>query len=199
MHFTDITGLAGNALAIVTAFLLVPGVSRLSPGKLAVLLGALALTALIPFGGLPLAAYLRGAIGDLSITSLLLLLAALARPVLGRTGAKPRAILLVLIVLAALILYPLALGLGEFDPYRLGYGDGGLLGALFILALAALWRGLHAIALGLALAVAAWGVGWYESSNLWDYLIDPFVAVYAAASLVGRGVQTAWRRHRTDS
>jgi hypothetical protein len=190
IHFTDATGLAGNALALVAACLLLPGVSRLKGLRLALLLGAVAAIALIPFGGLPLAAYLRGAIGDLSITSVLLLLLVLARPLLGLPISRPRSIGLALIVLGALVLYPKALGLGAGDPYRLGYGDVGLLAGLLILALTALWRRLPGIALGLALPVAAWAAGWYESSNLWDYLLDPLVAIYAAAALLRRGVGT---------
>jgi len=35
------------------------------------------------------------------------------------------------------------------------------------------------LALSIALAVAAWSFGWYESTNLWDYLLDPWLAIYA--------------------
>lgn len=194
IHFADITGLTGDALALVAACLLLPGVSRLKRAYLALLLGVVAALVLIPFGVLPIAAYLRGAIGDLSITSVLLLFLALARPLLGLPVSRPRAIGLALIVLGALVLYPKALGLGAGDPYRLGYGDVGLLAGLLILALTALWRRLPGVALGLALPVAAWAAGWYESSNLWDYLLDPLVAIYAAAALLGRGAQALLRR-----
>jgi hypothetical protein len=40
------------------------------------------------------------------------------------------------------------------------------------------------IALCVALATLAWASGWYESGNLWDYLIDPFVAIYALAAMM---------------
>lgn len=189
MHFTDITGLLGNALALVAACLLLPGILRLGRVRLALLLGAVAAVVLIPFGELPFAAYLRGAIGDLSITSVLLLSWAVARSLLGSPVSRPQPVALILLVLGALALYPKALGLGAGDPYRLGYGDGGLLAGLLVLALTALWRGLPRLALGLALAVAAWAAGWYESSNLWDYLLDPWVAIYAAAALFRRGAQ----------
>jgi len=90
----------------------------------------------------------------------------------------------VLVVLAAAVLYPMALGIGLFDPYRLGYGSSWFLGFLLLLALAAWFWRLYWVALSLALAVLAWGIGWYESANLWDYLLDPLLAVYALGALV---------------
>jgi hypothetical protein len=36
-------------------------------------------------------------------------------------------------------------------------------------------------ALCIALAVVAWSAGWYESPNIWDYLLDPWLAIYAIA------------------
>jgi hypothetical protein len=33
-------------------------------------------------------------------------------------------------------------------------------------------------------------VGWYESTNLWDYLLDPFVAGYAFVVVVGGAKDT---------
>jgi hypothetical protein len=34
------------------------------------------------------------------------------------------------------------------------------------------------LAICIALGVAAWSVGWYESTNLCDYLLDPWLAIY---------------------
>jgi len=87
-------------------------------------------------------------------------------------------------VLAAAVLYPMALGLGLFDPYRLGYGSSWFLGILLLLSLAAWFWRLYLAALSVALAVLAWSVGWYESANLWDYLLDPLLAVFALSALV---------------
>ncbi len=192
IHITDVTGLAGNAVAIVAVCMRLPGVSRLRPAQLAWLLGAVVAAELIPFDGLPLAAYLRGAIGDLSIPSLVLLLTAISRQLRGHRpaergssacGDSDRRTLLALLVIAALVLYPMALGWGLLDSYRLGYGSPWFLCALAAVALAALfWRATETVAV-IALAVLAWSAGWYESSNLWDYLIDPLVAIYSLGAL----------------
>jgi len=32
------------------------------------------------------------------------------------------------------------------------------------------------------LGILAWAGGYYESSNLWDYLLDPWLATYAIVS-----------------
>ena len=86
---------------------------------------------------------------------------------------------LMLVALAALVLYPLALGAAAFDSYRMGYGDAQFVAVLLLAALAAwIWK-YYLVALCIAFAILAWTVGWYESSNLWDYLLDPWIAIYA--------------------
>lgn len=201
--FTDLTGLAGSAIVLAAVATRLPGVARIQKSRRILLVGGVAIAALIPFGGLPLAAYLRGATGDLSIISLLLLALALTRfmavsaperefsapSFCGSEGGEGRQALLLLVALAAAWLYPLALGVGMFDPYRLGYGSLWLVGALLLLALVACFRGLLWVALPIALAVLAWGIGWHESGNLWDYLLDPLLAIYALGALARRGVR----------
>lgn len=200
---TDLTGLAGSTIAAAAAAACLPGAVRLRKERRIYLMCAVAVMALFPFGTLPLAAYLRGAIGDLSITSLVLLVLAITRFVLAPPSAgepgtpscrgaecgKDRQALLLLVVLAAAWLYPMALGIGLFDPYRSGYGSLWLVGALLLLALAACYKGRLLVALCLALAVLAWSVGWHESDNLWDYLLDPLLAIYAVGTLGQRGAR----------
>jgi len=192
IDFTDIAGLAGSTLTIVAMITLLPGVSRLQKIPLSVLLCAIAIGVLIPFAGLPLAAYVRGVTGDLSLTSLLLMALVITRPLLGLTAGdgRERRGLLLLVAIAAVGLYPMALGLGLYDPYGLGYGSPCLLGGLLLLALTAYFRQLPLIALSIALAVFTWGVGSYESANLWDYLLDPLLAIYAISSLLKPGILT---------
>ncbi|MBI4938165.1 MAG: hypothetical protein HY846_08110 [Nitrosomonadales bacterium] len=201
--FTDLTGLAGGAIVLAAAATRLPGVARIQKSRRILLAGGVAVAALIPFGGLPLAGYLRGATGDLSIISLLLLALALTRFMVApmpegessapsfrnSEGGKGRQALLLLVALAAAWLYPMALGIGLFDPYRLGYGSPWLVGGLLLLALAACFRGLFWVALPIALAVLAWAIGWHESGNLWDYLLDPLLAIYAAVALARRGAR----------
>lgn len=189
MAWTDVTGLAGMAFAL--AVLIVPLAAARVTGRAVLPYVAVCMVlALSPFDGLSVAGYLRGFFGDLSIASLLLLALALQRRVSGgHDEAAGRLGLLALIALAALALYPFALGIGLFDPYRLGFGHLGFLAGLFVIALLAWARQQALIGLYLALAVLAWAIGWGESSNLWDYLLDPWVAIYATGALLRRGVQ----------
>jgi hypothetical protein len=190
--FTDVTGLLGSALALTAVTARVSGLSHLAPawrrGAAAVILAA----ALIPLGGLPLAGYLRGVIGDLSVTSLLLLVLYLARSLAARDarapGAAARGRLQLTLAAVAIVFYPLALGWGGFDPYRLGYGSHGLLVGLLGLALWAAARSVALPAAAIALAVLAWSLGWYESPNLWDYLMDPLLAAWAVSGVAWQAV-----------
>jgi hypothetical protein len=190
MALTDLTGLAGPALAVAAACTLF---STRWPrrARAALAIGA-AVVMLVPFGELSPAAYLRGATGDLSIASVALLV----RSLLARQplDARNRLALQMALAFAALALYPLALGLGAFDPYRFGFGDPWLVGALGLVALAA-WRAhLTPLALGIALSLLAWAIGWYESGNLWDYLIDPVVSLWAIGALLIRAARRVLQR-----
>jgi hypothetical protein len=195
INFTDLTGLAGVAVAAAAAVALLPGIAKLANSqhartRLAVLQAAVFALMLIPFGNMPFAAYVRGMTGDLSITTLLLLGCAMLRPWKGCVADRQWLALLALIGLVAIIFYPMALGAGAYDPYHLGYASVPFVIALLLLALAAWSGGQAMIALCISLATLAWASGWYESVNLWDYLIDPFVAIYALAAIMNHFFRT---------
>ena len=134
-----------------------------------------------PLGmNLPLVAYVRGLTGDLSIVLTLLLWSSLL-PV-----NKPAPIVFKFAVaIIALCFYPLALGLGMVDPYAWGYGSIAFLVAVLFFALVcglANWtKGVWII----AIAILAWTAHWHESANLWDYLLDPFLAIWAICACIG--------------
>ena len=134
---------------------------------------------------LPLAAYVRGFTGELSITSMLLLWTAYFSPKETHVPAAMK----VWIALVAFAFYPLALGVSMLDPYAWGYGSIALLAAVIITALIAWLAGSNRIAIILATAILAWAAGWHESANLWDYILDPFLGLWAIGSLIG----SAWR------
>jgi len=129
---------------------------------------------------LPLSAYVRGVTGDLSIVTMLLLWTSLllaSRPV-------PLAFKFAL-VFVAIGFYPFALGLGMTDPYAWGYGSIPFFIAVLFFALLcglANWsKGVWII----AIAILAWAAHWHESANLWDYLLDPFLAIWALVAIFG--------------
>jgi hypothetical protein len=186
LPFTDATGLAGTATAIAAAVLRLPGIAGLRRTRLALLLAGVAVLALMPLGALPPAGYVRGAIGDLSITTTVLLVRAVWRPFFGWGPIERRSRVALQAVVAAVgfALYPLALGIGPIDPYRLGFGNSWSMGLLFLLALAAWGLQFQLVALCIALGLLAYAVGWHESNNLWDYLLDPLLWGYALCGLL---------------
>jgi hypothetical protein len=194
---TDLAGLAGAAVAIAAVLLGLPGIARVRRAHPTATLLAAVVAALVPFGGLPAAGYVRGIAGDLSVITVLLLLRRLLRPVLGWAAidARSRLALQILVAAGGLALYPLALGHRPFDLYRLGYASPWFLAGLLALALAGGLRRLTLATWCLALAVLAWAMGLYESRNLWDYLVDPLVAAWGLGALLLRGAQ-ALRRLR---
>ncbi len=183
-HYTDLTGLAGIASLIAAWVLRLPRVKRLPKRHLAMLVAAVLIVSLIPFNGLPLAAYVRGMVGDLSITTMVLLWAALLQPCHAATERGQRDRLLMLIAATALVFYPMTLGMSLYDPYRMGYGNAVFVAVVLLIASVAWLVRYSLIALCLTLATLAWALGWYESTNLWDYLLDPLVAVYALGALL---------------
>jgi hypothetical protein len=140
---------------------------------------------------LPLAAYVRGFTGDLSITSMLLLWTAYFSPKEIHVPVAMK----VWIALVAIVFYPLALGVGMLDPYAWGYGSIALLLAVIATALLALLLGSNRIAIILAIAILAWAAGWHESANLWDYILDPFLGLWAIGALIRSG----WRARAARS
>lgn len=131
--------------------------------------------------GESLAMVLHGALAAPSFTLLLLVLRRLVFPAreswLEMQGA-------VLLLAFGLVYYPLALGLGPFDPYALGYRPQELLPFLLPLAGWLAWRRQQAWLLILAFDLMAYAAGFF--GNLWDACLDPLLVLLAAVTLVSR-------------
>jgi hypothetical protein len=153
----------------------------------------------IPVGGLPLVADVRGVTGDLSVPTLALAANAYVSRFSGRTLFAPRewSALLGAVLAAGLFLYPFALGWTPFDPYALGYGSMVLITVLLLATLGAWRAGLNLIVLIVVVAAVAYLGGVYESRNLWDYLVDPLVALYALVRLGAEGVGRYFPRRQS--
>ena len=186
----QVVGLGGYALALAAGGAAVTSLcTRRRVWRLGVALAVVALGLAVRVGGLPLAAYPRGMAGDLSVTTLLLLAAALSAMLTGRTILERRAwfALCGLAATAGAVVYPLTLGLTRMDPYELGYRPRALVVLVAVLVVAWWWRRRGA-ALVLAAGVAAFDLRLLESTNLWDYLVDMPLAVCSAAIVGARAV-----------
>jgi hypothetical protein len=141
---------------------------------------------------LPLSAYVRGVTGELSIVTMLLLWSS----VLPSAKNIPPGFK-VSVAVIAMVFYPLALGLGMLDPYAWGYGSIGLLIATIFFAVVCGLAGWTKGVWILSFAIIAWATHWHESSNLWDYLLDPFLAIWTLLAIPNAIYQK--RRERAQS
>ncbi len=157
----------------------------------------------LPIGGaqLPIAAHIRGISSDLSITLVVLACLGLRQRLSGRCVAYSRehTAVLAVVAVAALFLYPLALGWGDWDAYRPGWGTPGMWAGLLFVSLLAWACGLRLLPALVGLALLAWTAGVLESTNLWDYLMDPWLAVFAFSYCIRRGFKKMVVRVRRAS
>lgn len=132
--------------------------------------------------------YFRGIFNDLSITTLILLSYFFIRPGANKNQTLP---VFSLIAMTGIVFYPAALGLGTIDPYQWGFINNahGLFPSLtFLILLAglmffALLKNYSLLLLSLVLASLAFHAGLLESRNLWDYLFDPLIFIYALITI----------------
>jgi len=141
---------------------------------------------LIPiYHGFTLVSLVRGTIGDLSISWLLLSIG-----LLGLYYANlpfvlilPRPLCLLLFVMG-LLLYLSTLGVINIDLYDLGYVPG----TLFLLAVALVIFLISRLNLLFAticlLSLISFYFKWQHSTNLWDYLFDPCIWLLSLIQLV---------------
>lgn len=201
MTLTAMIGLVDAWLLVAAASALVLRRWKLEARRRVLAVSLLLLVGAVPLQGLPLAGYVRGIIGDPSVSTLLLAGTSLVSYVLGREllDTRQRAAWLAAILAAALFLYPMALGATVFDPYALGYGSYGFATALLAITLLA-WRTRHYwLVASIVAAIAAQLAGLLESANLWDYLLDPVIVAYAALWWVHRAARAALDRLRSPA
>ena len=135
----------------------------------------------LPISGLSIAQWLRSALGDLSILTLVVFSNILMQRLFNYRLLAPatRNSLLLGVALVGVVFYPLALGMSAFDPYQLGYAPV-LMSALLCLASIIAWlRTMRGLAIILLLPLLAFNLHLLESYNLWDYLLDPILLIYA--------------------
>ena len=84
---------------------------------------------------------------------------------------------------AGLGLYPMALGIGGFDPYALGWDTSWLSVFLLIVTIVLLLM-KNRFAVVLIACILGYDLHLLESSNLWDYLVDPFFTLLSFGALI---------------
>jgi hypothetical protein len=180
-HYLGLIGCMLFMIAVPLTIIRQPGYSR----KLVTvaIFSAMAL-AIVPIHDLAMVAYVRAGLGNLSITSTLMLCLMIATAYSGNEyiSADTRRNLYRCTMIAALVVYPTGLGLSLFDGYALGYGN--LIMLLLLVGCVAgyIWRGALFIPAVILLGITAYLAGLLESDNLWDYLLDPWITLVAIIS-----------------
>lgn len=153
----------------------------------ALLASVLLLGFFIPLAGSTVTQWLRSIVGDMSVLTLVLLLDILARRWWNHALLAPatRTSLLLGAGLVGLVFYPLALGVGSFDPYRLGFAPLLPASVLIVLSIIAWQRRARGLAVILLLPLLAYNLHLLEADNLWNYLLDPVLVIYALVQQVG--------------
>lgn len=154
-----------------------PGIRR----KLAALLLAALVLLVIPINGWNIDSWIRVLQPNPSPTLTGLLLVALVSRLSGTNFFRPKdwSAATIFGAVAALVLYPMGLGLTRIDPYAWGWSPMLPLAVTAAATLLLLRGNRFGIVLLLPFAGAALGL--QESTNFWDTLIDPF---YGGVSLI---------------
>jgi len=201
MALADAFAVCGTAMALCAGALSLQRFGRhknfvQSPWLKGLLL-ALFVGLLVPISAssIPLAAFFRGFVGDLSISLLALSFWSLCHRLLGVLPISKRELtaLMAVVAVAALLLYPTALGWGDWDAYRLGWGSWLFLLALLLLCGGSAWIGLRVLPALVALALLAWSIGLMASGNLWDYLLDPWLSAFALGYVINKVFIKYWQ------
>jgi hypothetical protein len=145
----------------------------------------------VPIKGTTVAAWVRGLSGDFSLPFTGLLVVAVCQHEFRRTlfSKADWTAAWAFGAIAGVVLYPMALGWGRFDPYKWGWRFSPLFVVSAVLTAALVWK-QNRFGILLLLAVAACHLHLLESSNCWDYLLDP---VYCLASIAALGFQLTAR------
>ena len=143
-------------------------------------LGISAVVGFFKIGDLRVIAYPGGVLGDLSITTQILLTSVIVKQVLriDILSARDRSSVFLAAAAGGLVLYPLSSGLTMLDVYSLGFESTAFLIGLAVLAVMG-WYLRPGAAIVIPVSVIAFNFGWLTSTNVWDYLLDPMLALFA--------------------
>lgn len=171
------------ALAVFATRLL--RLERRSRSIQAAVFALLIVVALIPIDKLNGSQHFLTIAGHLSFTSMCLLGAFIvgkfSGSVLWKRGEKQ--LMLPAVLVCGILIYLAAFGVVTFDLYQLGYSSVSLIAALTVAAVAAAVARFNILFSVLVSAAAGFQLHLLHSHNIWDYLVDPLLVIYAAASL----------------
>ncbi len=153
----------------------------------------------IPLRGTSTVEFLRGVVGDIAVATFLLcglmvwgcLVPAGTKGTVAEHKKRPLFFIpdeslhwfFILVVVAGSIFYPMTMGFTIEDPYAWGYAPHGMLLVCLGLILALEFAQQRTAAALILFAVAGYAAHLLESTNLWDYLMDPLLFGISVAIL----------------
>jgi len=154
---------------------------------------------LFPFSGISIAEYILSANPVFSIGTSALLFVVIVRKLFGKELLPHNDVLIFAVwnVLLCLILYSSALGLIEFDVYRLGYGSPWLYIMILTITIAFFVR-KSPLGIVFLVCIGAFDLGVLFSHNLFDYLTDGILFLFSCAILISAGVKKMTRPAMID-
>jgi hypothetical protein len=152
----------------------------------------------MPIGGLPMGRWLMSVNANFSILLMAIMFNMAWENASGIRLFDRRTLMAswIFALIAGIMLYPMALGFGGFDPYELGWGFSWLFLLLMALTILLLLR-KNRFGIVMVACIVGYDFQLLESPNLWDYLIDPVYVLISCAALTRwliRGLQ-----HRRNS
>jgi hypothetical protein len=149
----------------------------------------------VPIKGFSLAQWVRGIEANFSIPLLALLVARVAGNEFSARllDAKAHLAAWSFGAASAACLFPLALGLGDVDPYEWGWQFSPLFAVMAAVTAWLLWT-RNRFGMVLLLAIVAYHLRLLESNNYWNYLVDPVYGVASVVALLGCLVRRVKRR-----
>jgi hypothetical protein len=146
-----------------------------------------ALTVVIPVGGIPLARWPISVNANFCIPLTVIVFNRVWQNASGRLLLDKKALLSVWIygLITGLALFPMALGLGPFDPYSLGWSFSLLFVIFLVITIVLLVMKKH-LGVVLLLCILFYNLQLLESPNLWNYFIDPSFLIISCVALVKR-------------
>ena len=155
-----------------------------------------AFIAVTPVGGLPLARWTISFNANFSISLTAILFCKVFEGSFGVKLLDKNALLTCWLfsLTAGVILYPMALGLSRFDPYQAGWGFSWLFVVVCgVTILLLIMKNRFAVVL--IAAILAHNLRLLESTNLWDYLVDPFMVLVSCIALGSRLLREFGKRY----
>jgi len=136
------------------------------------------LVCIAPVGGMPLARWLISLNANFSIPLTAVLFAGVWEKAGGKVlfDRKTLSGFWLFGIVMGILLYPMALGLGVYDPYSLGWKFSLLFVVMMVLTIFLLLK-RNPLGIVLMLCILAYHLRVLESVNFWDYLIDPFFVI----------------------